>query len=188
MKFWTGVIVGVLLFPVIVVAVVYLGLLPAAASDSSMRFEPLLAETGLFARIARQAPSRDVSSMSTSDLVAGANVYQKDCALCHGLPEENPNVIGKGMFPNAPRLLSPDGMVTGDSAGETYWKVKNGIRLSGMPSFTKALSDEQMWQVAAVVKRADKLPTEVIDALKPQPEAPGATANSSPSQPTKSGR
>ena len=188
MKFWTGVIVGVLLFPVIVVAVVYLGLLPAAANDSSMRFEPLLAETGLFARIARQAPSRDVSSMSTSDLVAGANVYQKNCAVCHGLPGGERNVVGGGMFPSAPRLLSPDGMVTGDSAGETYWKVKNGIRLSGMPSFSKVLSDDQMWQATAVVKRADKLPTEVIDALKPQPEAPGAAANSSPSQPTKSGR
>lgn len=185
MKLWAGVIVGIFLFPAIVVAVVYLGLLPAAANDSSMRFEPLIAEAGLFARIEREAPSRDVSSMSTNDLVAGADVYQKNCAVCHGLPGEEPNIVGGGMLPSAPRLLSPDGMVTGDSAGETYWKVKNGIRLSGMPSFSKALSDQQMWQVTAVVKRADKLPSEVMDALKPQP----STASPAPtsSQPAKSG-
>lgn len=75
------------------------------------------------------------------------------------------------MLPRAPRLLSPDGMVTDDSAGETYWKVKNGIRLSGMPSFAKVLDENQMWQVTAVVKRADKLPPEVLSVLQPQTEA-----------------
>ena len=31
--------------------------------------------------------------------------------------------------------------------GVTYWKVKNGIRLTGMPSFQKALTEQQMWRV-----------------------------------------
>jgi thiosulfate dehydrogenase len=147
-KFWIGIIVGVVLFPAIVVCVVYLGLLPAAADSSSMRFEPLIAELGLGARIARQAPSRDVSNMSTADLVAGAHVYQDACAVCHGLPNQPQGPVGSGMFPQAPRLLSPDGMVTDDSAGETYWKVKNGIRLSGMPSFAKKLNEDQMWRTS----------------------------------------
>ena len=82
-KFVVGLILGILLFPAIVVAVVYAGILPAAANDPSMRFEPLLAQAGLFSRIEREAPNRDVSSMSTADLVAGAGVYQRDCAVCH---------------------------------------------------------------------------------------------------------
>ena len=172
MRFCLGVIVGILLLVLFVVTVVELGVLPAAASDSSMRFEPLLADAGLFARIQRQAPSRDVSDMGTADLLAGAGVYQKNCALCHGLPGAQQGPVGAAMFPQAPRLLSPDGMVTGDAAGETYWKVKNGIRLSGMPSFAKVLSDDQMWQVTAVVKRANNLPSEVTDALKPQNPSP----------------
>ncbi len=170
-RFWVGVIIGVVLVPVVIVAVVYLGLLPAAANDPSMGFEPALAEAGLFFRIERQAPSRDVSGMSTADLLAGADVYQKNCAVCHALPNQDQGPVGAGMFPRAPRLFSPDGMVTDDPAGETYWKVKNGIRLSGMPSFEKVLNEDQMWDVAAVVRRADKLPPEVMDALKPQPEA-----------------
>jgi thiosulfate dehydrogenase len=171
-KFWSGVLVGVILFVVLVVAVVYTGMLPAAANDPSMRFEPLIAQAGLAARIARQAPNRDVSSTSTADLVAGAGVYQNNCAACHGLPNQEQGPVGAGMFPTAPRLFSPDGMVTDDSAGETYWKVKNGIRLSGMPSFEKVLTDEQIWDVAAVVKRADRLPADVMDTLKPQPAPP----------------
>jgi thiosulfate dehydrogenase len=161
--------VGVVVFVVLVLAVVYTGMLPAAANDPSMRFEPLIAQAGLFSRIERQAPNRDLSNMSAADLVAGAGVYQNNCAVCHGLPNQQQGPVGGGMYPTAPRLFSPDGMVTDDSAGETYWKVKNGIRLSGMPSFEKILTDEQMWDVAAVVKRADKLPADVMDALRPQP-------------------
>jgi thiosulfate dehydrogenase len=189
-RFWIGVIVGGVLVPAGIVAVVYLGLLPAAANDPSMRFEPALAQAGLFFRIERQAPNRDVSTMPTADLLAGADVYQKNCAVCHALPNQEQGPVGAGMFPRAPRLFSPDGMVTDDSAGETYWKVKNGIRLSGMPSFEKILSEDQMWDVAALVKRADKLPPEVMDALKPQPESgavqPGAPPPTLPPVPQKS--
>lgn len=169
MKFWTGVVLGVILFPILVAAIAFSGLLPAAASDHSMAFEPLLAQAGLFARITREASKRDVSTMSTADLVAGAGVYQKNCAVCHALPNQPQGPVGAGMLPQAPQLFSPEGMVTDDEAGETYWKVKNGIRLSGMPSFGSVLSEDQMWQVTAIVKRADKLPPEALDALKSQP-------------------
>ncbi|MGH9575074.1 MAG: c-type cytochrome [Candidatus Acidiferrales bacterium] len=177
-KFWRGIIVGVALFVMIIIAAVYLGWLPAAADSSSMRFEPIIGEMGLGARIARQAPLRDISNMTTPELVAGARVYQDDCAACHALPNQPQGPVGSGMFPRAPRLLSPDGMVTDDSAGETYWKVKNGIRLSGMPSFAKVLDENQMWQVTGVVKRADKLPPEVLSALQPQTEP--AASNAAP--------
>jgi hypothetical protein len=38
----------------------------------------------------------------------------------------------KGMYPQPPELFKGKG-VTDDPAGETYWKVANGIRLTGMP-------------------------------------------------------
>jgi mono/diheme cytochrome c family protein len=183
-KFRIGLILGVSFFAVTAVAVTYLGLLPAAANDPSMRFEPLVAEAGLFARIERQAPKRDVSGTSAVDLVAGAGVYQKNCAVCHGLPGQPQDVVGAGMFPSAPQLMSPDGMVTDDAAGETYWKVKNGIRLSGMPSFAKVLSEDQMWQVTALVKHADKLPPKAQNALKPTALAASATSEPSAANPT----
>lgn len=166
---WRSLVFGVLLLPVVFVLAAVTGLLPAAAADHSLPFEPLLAQAGLFARIHREAPNRDVSGMSIADLRAGADIYQKDCAVCHALPGESAAPIGAGMFPRAPQLLSPNGMVTDDSAGESYWKVKNGIRLTGMPSFSAALSEEQIWQVTALVKRADKLPPEVLDLLKAAP-------------------
>jgi len=53
--------------------------------------------------------------------------------------------------------------------GETYWKVANGIRLTGMPAFGHTLSDTQMWQVSLLLKNADKeLPDPVTRILKGQ--------------------
>ena len=106
----------------------------------------------------------------------GRTAYQKNCAMCHGLPNQPRPAIASTMFPPAPELFSQKGMVTDDPAGETYWKVKNGIRLTAMPSFKDMLSDDQIWQVAAVVSRADKLPPEAQDALKPWRRAHTAAA------------
>jgi mono/diheme cytochrome c family protein len=75
------------------------------------------------------------------------------------------------MYPHAPQLFTAEGTVTDDPVGVTFWKVQNGIRLTGMPSFKASLTDQQMWQVAAIPALADKLPAEVLDALKPQTAA-----------------
>jgi len=50
--------------------------------------------------------------------------------------------------------------------GETYWKVANGIRLTGMPGFIDSLSTEQMWQVSLFLLDRDKLPPTVLTALR----------------------
>ena len=53
--------------------------------------------------------------------------------------------------------------------GKTYWKVANGIRLTGMPAFGKVLSDTEMWQVSMLLKNADKeMPDPVMKILQGQ--------------------
>jgi mono/diheme cytochrome c family protein len=67
------------------------------------------------------------------------------------------------MYPDAPPLweMHHHGSetmmgVTDDPPGETYWKVANGIRLSGMPSYKDVLTDTQMWQVSLLLANANK--------------------------------
>jgi len=56
--------------------------------------------------------------------------------------------------------------VSDDEPGVTYWKVANGIRLTGMPSFDHVLSDTEMWQVTLLLKNADQaLPDPVMSIL-----------------------
>jgi thiosulfate dehydrogenase len=169
MRFLIGLIVGLLILPLAFMLYAMSGRMPAATADAPMPFEATLAGAGLYARIHREAPNRDVSNFATSELVSGADIYQKNCAMCHGLPGQAVPPVGQGEFPRPPQLFTVDGRVSDDAAGISYWKVKNGIRLTGMPSFEKSLTDMQMWQVTALVARADKLPPQVTDALKPGP-------------------
>jgi mono/diheme cytochrome c family protein len=65
------------------------------------------------------------------------------------------------MYPSAPGLWQQHKNsdvvgVSDDPPGETYWKVANGIRLTGMPSFKDTLTDTQMWQVSLLLANANR--------------------------------
>jgi mono/diheme cytochrome c family protein len=72
------------------------------------------------------------------------------------------------MYPPPPQLLHGKG-VTDDPVGETYWKVANGIRLTGMPAYGKSLSENEMWEIAQVLANADHLPPEAQSILATEP-------------------
>lgn len=165
-KFLLGLIVGIIVVPVGAVAYLTSGNAPAATSAPPMPFERYIAGTALRNRIDREAPRKDASSFSTQDLVAGADIYKKNCAVCHGSYEQTAPPMAKRMYPEAPQLLTPEGMVTDDPVGMTYWKVSNGIRLTGMPGFGDILSEQQRWQVSALLARVNKLPLEAQTELR----------------------
>ena len=163
-----GVIVGVILVPLCVYFYFVSGSAPAATSAAPMPFETMLAHKALNARIAKEMPASVPIPADETNLVAGAQVYRHHCAMCHGLPGQPEGGFAKGMFPHPPKLM--DGMgVTDDEPGETYWKVANGIRLTGMPSFNQSLSDTEMWQVSLFAANANKLPPAAKDVLSAPP-------------------
>jgi mono/diheme cytochrome c family protein len=107
--------------------------------------------------------------------VAGAAIYRAQCGACHGHPD-HPSSFAKGMFPRAPQLFERhrDHVgVSDDPPGEIYWKVKNGIRLTGMPAYNKILNENETWQVTLLLANADKISPAVKDLLA----VPGKDAN-----------
>jgi len=127
-----------------------------------MPFERLLARKALRAR--REMPKAVPIATDEANYAAGAHTYREHWAVCHGLPTQPQTAIAKGMYPKPPALLKGDG-VTDDPAGETYWKVAGGIRVTGMPGFQQTLSSTEMWQVSILLAHADKLPSKVQDSL-----------------------
>jgi mono/diheme cytochrome c family protein len=89
------------------------------------------------------------------------------------------------MYPPAPQLWAPHrGGVVGvsdDPPGESFWKVENGIRLTGMPAFGKILNPTQMWQVTLLLAHANQPPAAALDILKPPLEVDPAAPQASPS-------
>ena len=163
-----GFILGIIFTLVCIAAGAYFyfagGYAPVATSAKAMPFEKMLAKKALDAHIEKLAPKNAPFQPDEAAYQAGAGIYKMNCAVCHGLPGAPQTPIAKGEFPMPPQLFKGHG-VTDDEAGETYWKVANGIRLSGMPGFSQSLSYTQMWQVSLLLKNADKLPASVQQDL-----------------------
>lgn len=157
MRVLIGFILGLVVAGGAAFAYFLMGLAPVATASAPMPFERYLAGKALHAEIARAAPKSAPAPPTEADYVAGATTYRKDCAVCHGLPMQEQTDVSKGMFPKPPQLLQGKG-VTDDPVGETFWVVKNGIRLTGMPGFGAALPDEQIWQVSHLLANANSLP------------------------------
>lgn len=173
-------ILGVIVAVVVIAAGVYFyfatGSAPVATSAQPMPFEGMLANKALHAKIDKEMPRTVPIAADDANYAGGAKVYRENCAVCHGLPGQPQTAIAAGEFPTPPRLFHGKG-VTDDPAGETYWKVDNGIRLTGMPGFGKSLSTTQMWQVSLLLANADKLPASVQQTLAaPLQSAPAPPA------------
>jgi mono/diheme cytochrome c family protein len=155
---------GLLLLPLAVYIYLAFGHPPVATSDKPFPLEAQIVSMPLHARIAREMPAASPIPASDENLNAGASLYEDKCESCHGTADE-PSAVGKSLFPVAPQLWVKHGNgavgVSDDPVGETYWKIKNGIRLSGMPAYGKSLSEIQLWQVSLLLSMADKpLPAE----------------------------
>jgi mono/diheme cytochrome c family protein len=143
---------------------------PVATADPALPFEAEIVKAPLRARIGRemQTPPFDISE---DVYEAGAHIYRQQCASCHGAPGEDV-AFAKWMYPRAPQLWKKhaQGSVVGvsdDPPGETFWKIQNGIRLSGMPAYQHVLTTDEMWDVTLLLKHADEqLPDPVVAILK----------------------
>jgi mono/diheme cytochrome c family protein len=143
-----------------------------------MPFEKKLASMALRARIEKDHVGESPVAADEPNFVAGAKVYMDHCAACHGLPHQPPTTYATTMFPKPTQLFRGKG-VTDDPPSESYWKAANGIRLSGMPSFDKSLTDTQLWQVSQLVAHADHIPESAEKILVlgvPSAEAPAPVA------------
>jgi mono/diheme cytochrome c family protein len=142
---------------------------PVAAADKAFPMEAQVVHVPLNARIAREMQQPPFGS-SEDVFEAGAKMYETSCASCHGSPGHD-SPYGKWMYPAAPQLWNKHGKsavvgVSDDEPGITFWKIKNGIRLTGMPAFGHIYTDAQMWQIALLLKNADQpLPDPVLSLL-----------------------
>jgi mono/diheme cytochrome c family protein len=169
-------ILGVVFTLLVIIAGGYLylryGHPPVAVDDPAFPYEAQIVHIPLGARITRDIKQPPFPA-SEDAFEQGAHVYKEDCAFCHGIPGSD-SAYGTSMYPAAPQLWRKHktGKVVGvsdDPAGESYWKVKNGIRLTGMPTYTDLLSDSDIWDVTLLLKNADQqMPDPVTKILKQQ--------------------
>ncbi len=184
-KILLGVVLGIVLAPAALLVWFQFGHPPVAVADPPLPFERQITHVALNARINREKPSVHPIEADGDNLVAGAQIYRDDCAGCHGF-QGKPSSLADHMYPEAPQLWEKhkNGNVVGvsdDPSNETFWKVSNGIRLTGMPAFNRILNETQIWQVSLLLAHADEpMPPEVLAILRGEQAA--AAPRNAPAQ------
>ena len=86
---------------------------------------------------------------------AGAREFaEHGCTNCHGGPGVAWGKFSEGLRPDPPDLKD---VVVERTPSQLFWVIKNGINMTGMPSFALAgAKDEDIWAIVAFLK---KLPT-----------------------------
>ncbi|MGH7033914.1 MAG: c-type cytochrome, partial [Stellaceae bacterium] len=129
----------------------------------------------------------DRPPMSLDDpavIQAGARAFdQRGCTQCHGGPGVDWAKFSEGLRPDPPDLKE---VANGTDPAAIFWVVKNGINMTGMPSFARVgADDKELWSIAAFVKKlpivseadfkAWTSPAASVPAAPPSP-APAAPA------------
>jgi mono/diheme cytochrome c family protein len=158
-KFFLGAFVTFAVLFGMIFLITELGLVAVNADQAPPRWEAWLMPLALHASVSRHAPPQTNPIQPTEEnLLAGAEIYRQMCARCHGMSGGEPSVYGSAFYPPAPRL---SGGLPQYTDAELFWTIKHGIRNTGMLAWGGMLSDEQIWQLVTVLKRADNLPPAV---------------------------
>jgi mono/diheme cytochrome c family protein len=128
------------------------------------------------ASINRHATDQPPANINDAQMVqAGAKAFDKHgCANCHGAPGVPWQKYSEGLHPDPPDLKE----VVDHTPAQLFWVIKNGINMTGMPSFALAdAKDEEIWAIAAFIK---KLPTVSEADYKAWTSKPSAAAAPAP--------
>jgi mono/diheme cytochrome c family protein len=81
----------------------------------------------------------------------GAHEFaEHGCINCHGAPGADRAGFSEGLNPPPADLKD----VADDEPAHIFWAVKNGIRMTGMPSFGKVgVPDKDIWEMVAYLKK-----------------------------------
>ncbi len=162
-SFLLGVITTLTVLAIGVFAYPRLGLAEVRADIPPTGFENYVMSSAVHASVRRSAPEVSNPVETTEEnLIAGAKFYLDSCAGCHGTPGKPENGKGPILFPIIPELPV---VGTEYTEAQVFWVAKHGIRRSGMFANGAYAKDNDLWTVAAYVKRINSLPPAVQAAV-----------------------
>ncbi|MEN6373137.1 MAG: cytochrome c [Armatimonadota bacterium] len=153
---WVSLIIGIIIVVVVVLAFlfIYSGVYNVAATYPDRAPVAWAIGTAADNSIKRQARGIKVPKLNDQARIqSGARDYQEDCVVCHGAPGVQIGEIGRGLNPAPPELIDA---AEDFKPNELFWITKNGIRMTGMPAWSKTSSDDEIWDIVAFM---EKLPS-----------------------------
>ncbi|MBR0553156.1 c-type cytochrome [Stakelama marina] len=103
---------------------------------------------------AKFADLRNPLPIDSATLSAGRQVYQADCASCHGAEGRGDGPLARTLNPPPADLAWSARMPLSRQDGYLYWTIAEGGQQFGtaMPAFGQALTRKQAWSVIAYIQ------------------------------------
>jgi mono/diheme cytochrome c family protein len=146
----------VLLVPLGTYAFVKSGAYNVAASHPHTKFTEWLTHEAMIHSVRRQSAGIQAPAhIGAQQVVRGFCTYETHCVACHGAPAVAREQWVAGMEPSPPYLLDATSKWT---SSQLFWIARNGIKMTGMPSWRDSLSDGQIWDVVGFLEAMRDLP------------------------------
>ncbi len=151
-----------------------------AEDPTIVRWALIQIRTASINRHAHDQPPAALNDPATTQ--AGAKAFAAHgCANCHGAPGVNWAKYSEGLHPDPPDLKE---IVDHLLPSQLFWVVKNGINMTGMPSFALAgVKDEEIWSIVAFLKKLPNVSDTDYKAWTAAPSPPAAPPAAAPAPP-----
>jgi mono/diheme cytochrome c family protein len=138
---------------------IFSGIFDPSALSPHSNFTKWAINTTLDKSIERRAKKIEAPNLFDSSLInEGFRHYNEMCVICHSAPGINESEIAKGLYPDAPKLYEYASQM---DSKETFWIIKNGIKMTGMPAFGPTHTDQNIWAITGfVIQKLGKLTPE----------------------------
>jgi mono/diheme cytochrome c family protein len=132
-------------------AAIYSGVFNVAATDAHWSLTQEVIDVARVRSIKARALgiAPPVNLADHKRVVAGTSHFAEHCVSCHSAPGVVSGELAKGMYPQPPVLTDS---AEDWSQAELFWILRNGIKMSGMPSWP-GLSDDDLWNIVAFLQK-----------------------------------
>ena len=100
---------------------------------------------------AEAAKLKNPVAADAASVAAGKQVYEKNCASCHGATGVGDGKMGEQLNPKPSNLTDAE-WKHGSSDGEIFTVIKDGIKGSPMKAFNSKLTAKQMWDAVNYIR------------------------------------
>jgi len=122
-----------------------------AAHDPQAHQHPATHPAGGAHRHPEAAKLKNPVPANAASIAAGKQLYDKQCAGCHGDTGKGDGAMGEELNPKPANLVDAD-WKHGSTDGEIFVVIRDGVKNSGMKGFGKKLTAHQMWDVVNYVR------------------------------------
>lgn len=135
---------------------IWFGVFNVSASDKHWTITNTFLELVRNRSISARAEKLKVPNLAdTVRIKRGAANYDAMCAQCHLAPGVETSELYEGLNPKPPVLYKNASFA--NKPNETFWVIKNGIKMTGMPAWGINNSDEQIWDMIALTSALNKM-------------------------------